>query len=81
MPKGRVVIDEDRCKGCELCVVHCPFDVLALADDRFNAKGYRPAQMVHPEKCTGCQICAIVCPDAVITVYKQVKVRLAGAPA
>jgi 2-oxoglutarate ferredoxin oxidoreductase subunit delta len=39
----RIVIDESRCKGCELCTTVCPFDLIHIAD-RFNAKGYRPAE-------------------------------------
>ncbi|MCA9875806.1 MAG: 4Fe-4S binding protein, partial [Anaerolineales bacterium] len=30
MAKGRVDIDVDRCKGCELCREACPQNVLAL---------------------------------------------------
>ena len=25
--KGAVVVNNERCKGCELCVVACPADV------------------------------------------------------
>ena len=37
--KGAVVIDKERCKGCNLCVVACPVQVLALAGE-VNGKGY-----------------------------------------
>jgi 2-oxoglutarate ferredoxin oxidoreductase subunit delta len=77
MAKGWVYIDEDRCKGCGLCISACPQDVLALSTDHFNAKGYRPAQAVNPEQCTGCSICAIVCPDVVFTVYRAVRKKRA----
>jgi 2-oxoglutarate ferredoxin oxidoreductase subunit delta len=40
---SRIVIDESRCKGCGLCTTACPFDLIRIAD-RFNAKGYRPAE-------------------------------------
>jgi 2-oxoglutarate ferredoxin oxidoreductase subunit delta len=37
----------------------------------FNARGYRPVQLVDPGgKCTGCTLCAVMCPDAVLTVYR-----------
>ncbi len=69
-PKGRIVVDESYCKGCELCVESCPQDVLELAVDRMTAKGYHPAEL-KAIGCTGCGICAIVCPDAAITVYRE----------
>lgn len=32
--KGAIVVDTNRCKGCSLCVVACPKDVIALAQKR-----------------------------------------------
>jgi 2-oxoglutarate ferredoxin oxidoreductase subunit delta len=69
-PMSHIVIDEDRCKGCELCTMVCPHDLVRMAD-RFNVKGYRPSEFVDPEgKCTGCTLCAMMCPDVVIEVYR-----------
>ena len=68
--KGTVVVDAERCKGCELCVVACPMKVLALSGE-VNGKSYRFSRMVSPEACTGCASCASVCPDSCITVYRQ----------
>ena len=28
--KGAIVVDTERCKGCNLCVVACPLHVIAL---------------------------------------------------
>ncbi len=67
--KGAVVVDTERCKGCDLCVIACPSNVLALAKD-LNSKGYNYSYMAEPEACVGCAACAYVCPDACITVYK-----------
>jgi 2-oxoglutarate ferredoxin oxidoreductase subunit delta len=70
MARGTVVIDTNRCKGCELCTTVCPQGVLVMAET-FNARGYRPVQLVDPEgKCTGCALCAVICPDCVVTVYR-----------
>ena len=66
--KGDIVINIERCKGCEVCIAACPFTVIAMAKE-VNSKGYRYALKVNDE-CTGCMNCAIVCPDAVITVYR-----------
>lgn len=74
MAKGHIEVDEAKCKGCDLCATVCPFDLLRLAD-HFNARGYRPVMQADPkERCTGCMLCAMICPDAVITVFRQVKV-------
>ena len=67
--KGAVVIDIEACKGCDLCVVACPTDVLIL-DKQVNSKGYNPAIPINHNACTGCKICALVCPDMCITVYQ-----------
>ncbi len=73
MAQGRITIDEERCKGCELCTTVCPKDLIEMADF-FNAKGYRPARLNDPNtNCTGCAICAVICPDAAITVYRYTK--------
>ena len=68
--KGTVIIDEQRCKGCELCVVACPTDVLSLQAKGVNDRGYHFAYSAHPDNCIGCASCALVCPDACFTVYK-----------
>jgi 2-oxoglutarate ferredoxin oxidoreductase subunit delta len=59
----------------------CPQDVLALSTERFNAKGYRPVQLVDPDGCTGCTICAIICPDVVFTVYREARTKKAARQA
>ena len=69
MAKGAIVVDKDRCKGCEVCVGACPQHVIAMQKD-VNRKGYHYAYMKNPEACTGCSNCAIVCPDGVISVYR-----------
>ena len=67
--RGAVVLDIERCKGCEICVVTCPTQTLAMAGE-VNGKGYYYSYPANPDACTGCSNCAVVCPDSVITVYK-----------
>lgn len=66
--KGRIVVNEYYCKGCQLCEEACPNGVIAMAE-HLNAKGFHPAAMIN-DGCTGCGICSLVCPEAAITVYR-----------
>lgn len=66
-PSGTVVIDQDVCKGCELCIAVCPPQVLVMSEE-VNEIGYR-FPLLH-EGCTGCTACALVCPDYVFDVYR-----------
>ncbi|HHJ11441.1 MAG TPA: 4Fe-4S dicluster domain-containing protein [Bacteroidetes bacterium] len=68
--KGAIVVDTERCKGCELCVISCPTHVIAMSKN-VNSKGYHYAYMENPDACNGCTNCAVVCPDGVITVYRM----------
>lgn len=69
---NRVTFREDRCKGCELCVSVCPKQIIRIAKDRLNAKGFKPAEVTEQDKCIACAFCATVCPDLVIEVEKDV---------
>jgi 2-oxoglutarate ferredoxin oxidoreductase subunit delta len=72
MAHGRIAIDFERCKGCELCLLACPIHVITQAE-QLNKQGYRPALLSDPDaKCTGCALCAVVCPDVCITVYREI---------
>lgn len=70
MPKGQVTFDEDRCKGCSLCVDVCPKKIVALDGKRINARGYSPAYVTEMSECIACGFCAMMCPDVVIRVER-----------
>ncbi len=60
-------IDEERCKGCGLCVTVCPKDVLEISKN-VSVKGYFPVYQARPEKCILCATCCRMCPDVAITI-------------
>ena len=69
--KGRIEIDAERCKGCQICLTFCPKKVIGVSKQP-NQKGYYPAMVNDPEgKCNGCAICALCCPDVAIEVYRD----------
>lgn len=72
--KNRVEIDQERCKGCGLCIDACPTGTLDFSEG-FNAKGYHPAAVLNPEKCIGCGFCYQMCPDVCITVSTLEKAK------
>ena len=65
--RGTLVIDRDRCKGCELCIPACPPAVLHMSQAR-NSIGFRYPELVPG--CTGCGACLLVCPDFCFDVYR-----------
>jgi len=67
---ARIIVNEEFCKGCEMCVISCPSKIIVLSKDKLNDKGYHPAELTDEEKCTGCCACATMCPDIAITVER-----------
>jgi len=70
MPKFEVRINENVCKGCELCRLFCPKKIVVMSS-HINDKGYSPAIIEKMDECTGCKCCALVCPDGAIAIYKE----------
>ena len=55
-----VVVDKDKCAGCEECIEVCPVDVFELVDGK--------ADPVNMDECLGCESCVEVCEEDAITV-------------
>ena len=69
VPKGRIHLILDRCKGCELCVTYCPRRALEMSGV-FNSKGYHPPQVRDAELCVACGLCEMLCPEFAIYVVE-----------
>ncbi len=63
----RIIIDQERCKGCALCIGACARKLLVMARE-LNQKGYHFPEIHDPEKCSGCMNCSTMCPDAAIEI-------------
>jgi 2-oxoglutarate ferredoxin oxidoreductase subunit delta len=67
---SRIEIDESRCKGCGLCTITCPKQLIQLSNN-INNLGYTPAVFeMCMDYCTACSLCAEICPDVAIEVFK-----------
>ncbi len=66
--KGYIKIDQDLCKGCQLCISFCPKEMISPSD-KLNSSGYLPVMFNENGECTGCAVCGIVCPEVAIEVY------------
>lgn len=55
-----VIIDPNKCTGCQACISACPNGVFEMQGDK--------AVVVNPSACDGCRVCEGVCADSAITV-------------
>lgn len=56
-----VIIDIDKCEGCEECLSSCPFDAIVIKEGKAFVNEY----------CQACMACISVCPEgAIIEVEK-----------
>ena len=70
LDKALVVINENECKGCEMCVDVCQPKVLKISGG-LNRMGYHPMSYLG-QGCTGCGVCFYACPEpGAITVFKK----------
>ncbi len=76
-PRGHVVINSARCKGCGFCAQFCPTGVLAMSQG-LNLKGYHPPTAINAALCSGCDLCGMYCPDFAIYGVKNGRIPQGG---
>ena len=64
-----VKVNQERCKGCELCILYCPKKSLCMSAG-INGKGYHYPEFCDPDECTGCTLCGRICPEVALEIYK-----------
>jgi NAD-dependent dihydropyrimidine dehydrogenase PreA subunit len=62
-----IVIDEEKCIGCGICIGFCNVDAIALNEQR------GVIEVVALEDCIECHSCQQNCPEGAIMVYPQVE--------
>lgn len=78
LPRGKININSEQCKGCGLCLESCPPKCLELLPE-LNAYGVHPAHYTE-HGCTGCGICFYCCPEpGAITVFRLARPKPVGA--
>lgn len=83
---GPAEVIEDRCTGCTLCAIECPYLAIQMIQRRDGSPHPRLA-VVNPQRCTGCGICVGACPVEAIdlknlsarAIFAQLKEEIATA--
>ena len=77
----KLVIDENRCKGCNLCTMVCPYRIFRQGKQP-NARGIVVPELDRPERCANCRLqtlygrtlcgmCQMICPDQAISWQEE----------
>ncbi len=75
---NKIIVDREKCKGCEACIDVCPSNIINISDKGFNKLGFNFVEQSNSEKCKGCGLCALVCPEAAIEVIRNEKTKIKG---
>jgi 2-oxoglutarate ferredoxin oxidoreductase subunit delta len=67
-----ISVDEELCKGCELCINFCPTQALEKSK-KLNKRGVYPPELADESKCNECRFCELICPDFAIVVVPEEK--------
>ncbi len=65
-----VKVKEDKCKGCQLCILYCPTKYLE-SSSQLNKRGVKFAKIKKESKCIGCGFCFLICPDNCIEIHER----------
>ena len=54
-----VIVDVEKCNGCESCVEECPSEAIEMVDDK---------AVINVETCVDCGACVDACPSEAISM-------------
>ncbi|MEK7267616.1 MAG: FAD-binding protein, partial [Nitrospirota bacterium] len=56
-----IIVDRDKCNGCETCLSSCPFDAIEIKEGKASINEY----------CQMCMACLSACPEGAIIEIKE----------
>jgi heterodisulfide reductase subunit A-like polyferredoxin len=59
------VVDQDKCKGCTVCLKRCKFEAIEM---KMDPKTKKSKAYVDPAKCKGCGLCVLDCKPSALRV-------------
>ncbi len=65
-----IVIVDEYCKGCDICIHVCPKDILE-ASTEVGSRGYYVPQVADGNACNNCRQCELFCPDFAIFIVEE----------
>jgi len=70
-----ISIDEEKCKGCSLCLKACPANSIMMSDKKARMKPIRGNLFRDPgiSQCMGCGDCTALCPADAISISSSYK--------
>lgn len=66
----KINIDREKCKGCGLCIMHCPKKILVFSK-KTNKFGTLYVEYIDESSCAGCGFCYLMCPEAAIEILEE----------
>ncbi len=66
-----IVVDDNLCSGCAICISLCPFDALKLKEGK-----NKPILEIDDIKCKRCGVCVTACPSSAIMIEDNLKKKI-----
>ncbi len=67
MTKEKIVVDENKCVKCRICVKHCPMKAITLS----------PYPVINEKKCIRCFCCIEICPHHALHLKDNIMRKVA----